>query len=184
MKKNLHSLKTKLVLSFFIFRPPLTVKLRKMTFNLNFRFARGTEGACIGGGYLEGRLNEESIDLNRNFPSWRDKGKSIEDLKKGVAKENQIMMDFILEYPFVLSANFHDGAILTNYPYDEYRDPKDRTQADRIARTPDHEEFYHLATTYSFNHPFMNQTDNICPQWGYFKDGVTNGAGMVLQIQF
>jgi len=147
-----------------------------MTFNFNFRFARGTEGACIGGGYLEGRLNEESIDLNRNFPSWRDKGKSIEDLKKGVAKENQIMMDFILEYPFVLSANFHDGAILTNYPYDEYRDPKDRTQADRIARTPDHEEFYHLATTYSFNHPFMNQTDNICPQWGYFKDGVTNGA--------
>ena len=138
-----------------------------------FRFARGTEGVCFGGNYKAGRTNEGGKDLNRDFPSHKQKGQSIDELKLGRQTETQILIDFILRHPFVLSANFHDGAVLANYPYDDYR-KRDRTG---ISRTPDHDVFYHLATTYSFNHAFMNDTSKECPYWGYFRDGVTNGAG-------
>ena len=117
-----------------------------------FRFARGTEGVCFGGNYKAGRTNEGGKDLNRDFPSHKQKGQSIDELKLGRQTETQILIDFILKHPFVLSANFHDGAVLANYPYDDYR-KRDRTG---ISRTPDHDVFYHLATTYSFNHAFMN----------------------------
>ena len=58
--------------------------------------------------------------------------------------------------------------------YDEYS--PSTNSADGISRTPDHDVFYDLATTYSFNHAYMVNTSQICPDWGYFKDGVTNGA--------
>ncbi len=45
-----------------------------------------------------------------------------------------------------------------------------------VFETPDHDEFYSVATAYSFAHPHMNDTRAACRQWGAFKDGVTNGA--------
>ena len=66
-------------------------------------------------------------------------------------------MDWILKYPFALSANFHDGAVLANYPYDDYRTEADR-QTRGISKTPDHDVFLHLAKTYTYNHKYMNDT--------------------------
>ncbi len=40
----------------------------------------------------------------------------------------------------------------------------------------DHDEFYRVATAYSFAHATMNDTAKACPRWGVFDDGVTNGA--------
>ena len=85
------------------------------------RFFRGHEGSCFGGNFEAGRLNEGKVDLNRDFPTWRDLGKSDEELKAGRQKETIHVMDWIRKYPFVLSANFHDGAVVANYPYDDYR---------------------------------------------------------------
>ena len=33
----------------------------------------------------------------------------------------QAMMNLILSFPWVLSANFHDGAVVASYPYDDYQ---------------------------------------------------------------
>ena len=59
-------------------------------------------------------------DLNRDFPSWYDKqdldrnGTNLDKLAKERQTETQLLMAWILKYPFVLSANFHDGAVLAN----------------------------------------------------------------------
>lgn len=136
-------------------------------------FSRGTEGRCLGGNYSAGRYNEGRKDLNRDFPTWRELGQSQSKLKRNRQRETVLVMTWILKHPFVLSANFHDGAILANYPYDDYRDDSPHVG---VSKTADHDVFYHLATTYSKNHAYMLNTTVECPYWGHFEDGVTNGA--------
>ena len=70
-------------------------------------------------------------------------------------------MDWILAHPFVLSANFHDGAVLANYPYDDYRSSEAKRKGG-VSRTPDHDVFVHLAKTYTKNHPYMQDTTKVC----------------------
>ena len=84
-------------------------------------FDRGTEGACSGADYKTGRYNEGNIDLNRNFPTWADVNKTTEELYEGREPETRAMMDLILSEPWVLSANFHDGAVVASYPWDDYQ---------------------------------------------------------------
>ena len=62
----------------------------------------------------------ESIDLNRNFPTWADVNKTTEELFVGREVETQAMMRLILREPWVLSANFHDGAVVAAYPFNDY----------------------------------------------------------------
>ena len=63
----------------------------------------------------------EKIDLNRNFPTWADVNKTVEELFAGRQAETRHMMRLILASPWVLSANFHDGAVVAAYPYNDYR---------------------------------------------------------------
>jgi len=57
-------------------------------------------------------------DLNRNFPSYYDKveldsGRQNQDfLYKEREQETKFMINWILQHPFTLSANFQDGAVL------------------------------------------------------------------------
>ena len=134
-------------------------------------FDRGTEGSCSGADYKTGRYNEGNIDLNRNFPTWADVGKTREELFDGREPETQAIMRLILDHPWVMSANFHDGAVVASYPYDDYQGTG---QQSGISKTPDQSFFHHLASTYATNHQTMLDT-SICSRW-YFKDGITNGA--------
>jgi len=134
-------------------------------------FDRGTEGACSGADYATGRFNEENIDLNRNFPTWADVNKTREELFAGRQVETQHMMRLILREPWVLSANFHDGAVVASYPYDDYGGKPVDTG---IAATPDHSFFKHLASSYATSHLTMLD-QSVCTRW-FFYDGITNGA--------
>ena len=60
------------------------------------------------------RGNINGVDLNRNFPDM------LYDNPAPIEPETQVIMDWLSLYPFILSATFHDGALLANYVYDNY----------------------------------------------------------------
>ena len=59
------------------------------------------------------RFNANGIDLNRNFPDPSVQGGPLQ-------KENSDMIAFMRKHNFVISANFHSGAEVVNYPWDRY----------------------------------------------------------------
>ncbi|MDP2173996.1 MAG: M14 family zinc carboxypeptidase [Candidatus Cloacimonadaceae bacterium] len=67
-------------------------------------------------GYVAGqRYNAAGIDLNRNFPM--PTGVQNPD-GNAWAPENTAIMGFFADRNIVLSANFHGGALVMNYPWD------------------------------------------------------------------
>ncbi len=61
------------------------------------------------------RANSNGFDLNRNYPSPDNSGVTLQ-------KETIDMIAFMEERRFVLSANFHSGAEVLNYPWDRWLD--------------------------------------------------------------
>jgi hypothetical protein len=59
------------------------------------------------------RFNANGVDLNRNYPDPLD-------LSIVPEKENIDMMKFMRKHRFVISANFHGGAEVVNYPWDRW----------------------------------------------------------------
>ena len=82
-----------------------------------FEEANTVEKSCKG---LVGRYNSNGKDLNRNFPIWAHLDFSREELLKQREPETQAMIKWILDNPFVLSINFHDGSFVSSYPYDDF----------------------------------------------------------------
>ena len=115
--------------------------------------------------YLLGRSNAHGIDLNRNFPDRFDvtTGK--------VEPETEAVMRWLETYPFVLSANFHNGALVANYPYDD-------SQNGLSLYTPSEDDsiFVQLARAYSYAHATMSRGFPCPLDTAGFKEGITNGA--------
>lgn len=149
--------------------------------------------ATGGQDYLIGRTNNNSVDLNRNFPDLDRIMFSNEEvhidhnnhlleqvtrLNEPLQPETKAVIRLIMQIPFVLSANLHGGDLVANYPYDE---SKTGSQKDEYTATPDDETFRHLALTYSTHHADMSKPtrkgcgdvdSNKFPRQG----GITNGA--------
>ena len=107
-------------------------------------------------GYVLGqRYNANGIDLNRNFPM--PTGVQHPDGNQW-APENIAIMDFSNEHNFVLSANFHGGSLVANYPWDY-----------TYALTPDNDLFIQAALTYTSHNSSMYNSSE-------FPYGITNGA--------
>ncbi len=99
------------------------------------------------------RFNANGMDLNRNFP---------DPLQPGVIqqKENVDMIKFLRNHKFVISANFHAGAEVVNYPWDRWP----RLHADD-------DWFYNISRAYA-------DTAHAHSVAGYMTDemnGVTDG---------
>ncbi|NLN92282.1 MAG: hypothetical protein GX130_03100 [Candidatus Hydrogenedens sp.] len=109
-------------------------------------------------------------DLNRNFPifgihyhSTFFDGENLGDDK--VPPENRHIMRWHEREPANLAANFHGGALVANYPYDN--DPG--VYSPQPAISPDDDVFQYLSLEYSRNNPPM-YTDGLYPQ------GIVNGS--------
>lgn len=74
-------------------------------------FLHSQEGLCESREQYIGRGNAFNVDLNRDFPD-RFEAAHLLRLKQCQA-ETVAMMKFINSYPFVLSANFHGGAVVS-----------------------------------------------------------------------
>jgi len=127
------------------------------------------------------RNNYNEVDLNREFPGLELLDTTEEFLFKDREPEVAALMRWILDNPFVVAINFHDGAVVANYPYDQ-RNLEPWTVSDRFravigdpgnSETPDKDEFVMLSKLYADNHGTMSLGNAAC---GKFKDGITNGA--------
>jgi carboxypeptidase D len=121
------------------------------------------------------RLNAQGFDLNREFPAYPDDftgtpfdGEAL--VTAGRPTEVAKMMQWRAGKSFVLSANFHGGALVVNYPYDDDRKPNGVNSP-----TPDDDLFQDISRRYSVH--------NI-PMWTnpQFPDGITNGAAWYVVI--
>lgn len=102
------------------------------------------------------RYNANGIDLNRNYPM--PFGGDQHPDGSAWAQENIAMMDFSNQHNFVLSANFHGGALVANYPWDY-----------SYTLAPDNDFLIQASLAYSsHNLPMYNSTE--------FAQGITNGA--------
>ena len=113
-------------------------------------------------GYVaRSRRNHHGVDLNRDFP---DRISDPYNTTHGREPETKAIMNFCALHSFVLSANFHTGALVANYPYDS-----NESGYSTYTACPDDNLFIELAKEYSYYNPPMWNT----PQ---FTDGITNGA--------
>ncbi|PSN54662.1 Carboxypeptidase E [Blattella germanica] len=124
--------------------------------------------------YLVGRANNNSVDLNRNFPDL-DRIMFSNELAH-IQPETKAVMRLIMQVPFVLSANLHGGDLVANYPYDASRSGA----TTEYTKSPDDQTFRNLAMAYSLHHKDMaNPNRRGCGDDGYNfgkQGGITNGA--------
>ena len=127
----------------------------------------------------KGRRNAKGVDLNRNFPEFlSERFTTLDSMLFERQPETQAMIKWIKTNPFVLSANFHGGAVVANYPWDTQNPDKKGRRGPNL--TWDTKAFEALALKYSRHNPSMfNQTTahRCVPGTGApFKNGITNGA--------
>ncbi|HXH74231.1 MAG TPA: M14 family zinc carboxypeptidase [Bacteriovoracaceae bacterium] len=107
------------------------------------------------GSFAKRRANANGSDLNRNFPDiTRDRVGTASNQEV----ETQAVMKFQATRKFALSANFHGGTIVANYPWDS---KYDLHPLDDLVKE--------LSTVYSDLNPEMRNSSE-------FPGGITNGA--------
>ncbi|XP_046556906.1 carboxypeptidase E-like [Haliotis rubra] len=143
--------------------------------------------------WLIGRANNNSVDLNRNFPDLNSimyqheaehKGRNnhlekVEFAIKNVTNlqpETRAVMKWLARIPFVLSANLHGGDLVANYPYDTTRSGKPQ----EYTKAPDDATLRYLARSYAKEHTKMGQPHKACDMTGDDnfgeQGGITNGG--------
>ncbi len=107
------------------------------------------------GSEMRQRGNANGVDLNRNFPDWNS---GASNTSFGRQIENQAVMNWQSTRKFSLSANFHGGSVVVNYPWDATYD-----------RHPMDKFIQELSLVYADLNPEMRNSSE-------FSGGITNGA--------
>ncbi len=107
------------------------------------------------GAALRMRGNANNVDLNRNFPDFSTSDNK--DTTLGREPETQAVMNWQSKHKFKLSANFHGGAEVVNYPWDTI--DSDFPSLDYVKE---------LSLEYAGLAPYIN-TSTV------FQNGITNG---------
>lgn len=124
-------------------------------------FENSIEGDCYS---TLGRYNLNKVDLNRNFPDFFKNKSSI------IQPETKAIINWLEMNTFLLSASFHSGSLVVNYPFDNY---PTRYSFDSYSSTQEDELYRYLAKIYSYNHKTMFKSGCLFDD---FEDGITNGA--------
>ncbi|NOY49128.1 MAG: T9SS type A sorting domain-containing protein [Chlorobi bacterium] len=102
------------------------------------------------------RFNSNGVDLNRNYSDPED-GPHPDGNPYQV--ETELFMDFASDHDFVMSANFHGGSEVVNYPWDTWAKlAADNNWWEMVSRE-------YADTVHLYNANYMTDLDN----------GVTNG---------
>jgi len=134
-------------------------------------FDRAVEGKCSGTGKEAGMYSEGGVDLNRDFPTYAEYVRFLEDYSYdpyiGRQTETKALMQWIVDEPWVLGAGLHDGAVMVTYPWDRPSSPSGQEHT-----TADKDLFLHLANGYVNTHPEL--ANSSC--YRSVEGGVVNGA--------
>ena len=103
------------------------------------------------------RYNANGVDLNRNFPD-PDEGEHPDG--RAWQPETEAMMAFASAHSIVLSANFHGGVEVVNYPWDTWS-----------RRHPDDSWFQYISREYADT----AQAYSPAGYMDYLDNGITNG---------
>ena len=100
------------------------------------------------------RFNANGYDLNRNFPDPEE--------AQGITRQKETldMMSFLADHRFVLSANFHSGEEVVNYPWDRW--PYEHA---------DNDWFYMICRAWADTVHLYSRAGYM----DYLDNGVTNG---------
>lgn len=128
--------------------PRITNLLDK--FQIHILVSMNPDGAAAGT-----RANAQQVDLNRDFPDFSTSDN--QDKTGNRAPETQAVMKWQGEHKFKLSANFHGGAEVVNYPWDTVPD-----------RFPEEDTIKKLSLEYANNAPYIAASTA-------FENGITNG---------
>jgi hypothetical protein len=104
------------------------------------------------------RYNANGYDLNRSFP---ERIRNDANTTSGRQPEVAAMINWNNERHFILSANFHGGAVVVNYPWDA--DPV--LSSGSYSASPDDAHFIFISRGYADRNSKMTDFDN----------GITNG---------
>lgn len=104
------------------------------------------------------RANANGVDMNRNYP---DPHSSAHPDGNAYQTETQWFMQLAEDYPFVMAANFHGGAEVMNYPWDN---TKTRHADDAWWQYVSNQ---YVAATRAVYSSYMTDT---------YSSGITNGA--------
>ena len=125
------------------------------------------DGTYAGGNHTVSgatRRNANSADLNRNFPDPEDgphpDGREYEP-------ETTSMMEFMAKHHFVISANFHSGAEVVNYPWDTWQTYDENEQSFHLPH-PDDNWFQLVSKEYADTAQFFSPG-------GYFTNPASSG---------